>query len=228
MDGDLISPKPEIIITLKDDNRFLAMRDTATFRLSLEQPDGSVQPIALNDQSILFIPADTTQLDRKNQARLEWRPGFTQDGTYRLLVNGRDATGNLSAGLDYAVSFEVITKSSLSNIFNYPNPFSTSTCFVYTMTGSETPSSFKIQIMTVSGRVVREITTAEFGDLQAGTHISNFCWDGKDEFGDQLANGVYLYRVVAKKSDGTDFELFANDKSDGFFKHGFGKMVLLR
>ncbi len=228
MDGDLISPKPEIIVTLKDDNHFLAMRDTATFRLSVELPDGSVQPIALNDQSLLFFPADTTQLNRKNQARLEWRPDFIQDGTYRLLVNGRDAAGNLSASLDYAVTFEVITKSSLSNIFNYPNPFSTSTCFVYTMTGVETPANFKIQIMTVSGRVVREITTAEFGDLRAGTHISNFCWDGRDEFGDQLANGVYLYRVVAKKSDGTDFELFANDKADGFFKHGFGKMVLMR
>lgn len=228
MDGDLISPKPEVIITLKDDNRFLAMRDTSTFRLTLELPDGSTQPIAQNDQALLFFPADSINLDHKNQARLEWRPGFIQDGTYRLLVNGRDASGNLSASLDYAVSFEVITRSSLSHIFNYPNPFSTSTCFVYTMTGAETPASFKIQIMTVSGRVVREITTAEFGDLHAGTHISNFCWDGKDEFGDQLANGVYLYRVVAKKMDGSDFELFTNEKADGFFKHGFGKMVLMR
>lgn len=228
LDGDLISPKPEIILTLKDDNRFLAMRDTSTFRLTLELPDGSTRPIALSDPQVLFFPADSTQLTHKNQARLEWRPEFTQDGTYRLLVNGRDATGNASASLDFAVSFEVITRSSLSNIFNYPNPFSTSTCFVYTMTGAETPAAFKIQIMTVSGRVVREITTSEFGDLQAGTHISNFCWDGKDEYGDQLANGVYLYRVVAKKMDGTDFELFTNEKTDGFFKNGFGKMVLMR
>ena len=177
---------------------------------------------------LLFLPANPANLQQKNQARLEWRPTFTQDGDYRLLVNGRDASGNASAQLDWSVAFRVITKSSLSNVLNYPNPFSTSTCFVYTMTGAETPTHFRIQIMTVSGRVVREITEAEFGPLRAGTHRSDFCWDGKDEYGDQLANGVYLYRLKAKKVDGSDFEFFENTGQDGYFKHGFGKMVLMR
>ncbi|MEO6039834.1 MAG: C25 family cysteine peptidase [Saprospiraceae bacterium] len=228
LDGDLISPRPEVIMSLKDDNPFLALQDTSTFRVSVLWPDGSTHVLAFNDPTLLFIPAAGDHLDKKNQARLEWRPELRQDGDYRLQVNGRDASGNLSAAIDYSVTFQVITKSSLSNVLNYPNPFSTSTCFVYTMTGAETPASFKIQIMTVSGRVVREITTAEFGDLHAGTHRSDFCWDGKDEYGDQLANGVYLYRVVAKKIDGSDFELFNNEQADGFFKHGFGKMVLMR
>lgn len=82
--------------------------------------------------------------------------------------------------------------------------------------------------MTVAGRVVRDITEREFGPLLPGVHQSDFCWDGKDAFGDQLANGVYLYRIVAKKADGTDFEHFENQSADGFFKHGFGKMVLMR
>ncbi|HRI61300.1 MAG TPA: hypothetical protein PK228_16280, partial [Saprospiraceae bacterium] len=228
LDGDLISPKPEIIVTLKDDNRFLAITDTSTFQLRLELPDGSSHPIAFNDPSVLFFPADAADLPKKNLARFEWRPTFTLDGDYRLLVNGRDASGNESAALDFSVTFKVVTKSSISNILNYPNPFSTRTCFVYTMTGAETPVHFKIQIMTVSGRVVREITEMEFGPLRAGTHQSDYCWDGKDEYGDQLANGVYLYRIVAKKADGTDFEFFENNSVDGYFKGGFGKMVLMR
>jgi hypothetical protein len=228
MDGDLISPKPQIVLTLKDDNPFLGIQDTSTFSLTLTEPDGTLRKIPWNDPQVLFVPADVSSLPRKNRARLEWRPIFTQDGDYILSANGRDASGNLSAGLDYVVQFKVITRSSLSNILNYPNPFSTSTCFVYTMSGAETPAYFKIQIMTVSGRVVREITADEFGPLQAGTHKSNFCWNGRDEFGDQLANGVYLYRVVAKKQDGTDFEDFQENGIDGYFKHGFGKMVLIR
>ena len=228
LDGDLVSPKPEIIVTLKDDNRFLAITDTATFQLRLELPDGSTRPIAFSDPAVLFFPADASSLPKKNLARLEWRPTFTLDGDYRLLVNGRDASGNESAALDFSVTFKVITRSSISNVLNYPNPFSTRTCFVYTMTGAETPQRFKIQIMTVSGRVVREITEAEFGPLRAGTHQSDFCWDGRDEYGDQLANGVYLYRIVAKKADGTDFEFYENNSVDGFFKGGFGKMVLMR
>jgi flagellar hook assembly protein FlgD len=92
----------------------------------------------------------------------------------------------------------------------------------------ETPANFRLQIMTVSGKVVREVTESEFGPLRAGVHQSQFCWDGKDEFGDQLANGVYLYRIVAHKADGTPFEFFENTAIDGFFKGGFGKMVLTR
>ncbi|HMX40607.1 MAG TPA: hypothetical protein PKD78_09775, partial [Saprospiraceae bacterium] len=196
MDGDIVSPQPVVVVSLKDENPYFALSDTNTFSLVLEMPDGARRKIAFHDPSVLFFPADGGQLPKKNLARLEWRPQFTQDGEYRLLVNGRDASGNASAALDWSVRFRVVLKSSLSNVLNYPNPFSTSTCFVYTMTGAAPPAHFKIQIMTVSGRVVREVTEAEFGPLRTGTHRSDFCWDGKDEYGDPLANGVYLYRVV--------------------------------
>ncbi len=227
-DGELVSPKPEIVVTLKDENRFLAIQDTSVFSLTLILPDGSAVPLAFNDPSVIFYPADAGQLPKKNLARLEWRPVFTQDGEYQLRVNGRDVSGNASGALDFAVNFKVITKSSFSNLLNYPNPFSTSTCFVYTMTGAEPPAFFRIQIMTVSGKVVREITGPEFGPMLAGTHQSSYCWDGRDEFGDQLANGVYLYRVTAKKANGEEFEFFDNASIDGFFKNGMGKMVLMR
>lgn len=228
LDGDLVSPKPLIVITLKDENPFLGLSDSSLFTLTLVRPDGAQQVISANDPSLLFFPADAGHLPKKNLARLEWRPEFLDDGTYRLLVNGRDASGNASGALDWSVNFQIVTRSSLSNLLNYPNPFSTSTCFVYTLTGSEPPTFFKIQIMTVSGRVVREITEQEFGPLKPGVQRSDYCWNGRDEFGDQLANGVYLYRVVAKKADGSAYELFSNDATDGFFQHGFGKMVLMR
>lgn len=228
MDGDIVSPKPEIYITLRDDNRYMAMSDTATFSLSVIAPDGSRQNLPYNSPDIIFIPANPTDLPAKNQARLEWRPTFTQDGEYQLLVNGKDAGGNESGVLDYVIKFRVITKTTLSNILNYPNPFSTSTCFVYTFTGLEQPRNFNIRIMTVSGKVVREIGAAEFGLLRAGTHVSDFCWDGKDQYGDQLANGVYLYRVIATDAEGKALEQFEQQSADGFFQAGYGKMVIMR
>lgn len=228
LDGDLISPKPEIMIRLADDNPFLAMSDTALFDMTLRYPDNSTRTIFMNDPGVLFMPANPANLDKKNEARIEWRPIFEQDGDYELSVQGRDVSGNTSAAVRYSIRFRVITKSSISNLLNYPNPFSTSSCFYYTMTGAETPTQFKLQIMTVAGKIVREVTEAEFGPLQAGTHQSQFCWDGRDEFGDQLANGVYLYRVSAKKQDGTPFEFYETTSIDGFFKNGIGKMVLMR
>ena len=121
----------------------------------------------------------------------------------------------------------MIGKSSISKILNYPNPFSTSTRFVYTLTGEEPPTYFKIQIFTISGKIVKEITEQELGQLRIGTHMTDYVWDGRDDFGDRLANGVYLYRVIAKKANGEDYESHSTG-ADQFFKKGFGKLVILR
>ena len=80
--------------------------------------------------------------------------------------------------------------------------------------------------MTVSGRIVKEITQDEIGALRTGTHKTEYAWDGKDEFGDQLANGVYLYRVRIKIK-GTDIER-RESNVDQYFTKDFGKMYLLR
>jgi flagellar hook assembly protein FlgD len=108
---------------------------------------------------------------------------------------------------------------------NYPNPFTTSTRFVFTLTGATVPDEFTIQIMNVSGTVVREITRNELGDIQIGRNITEFEWDGTDEYGDKLARGVYLYRVIVKM-DGENIE-HRDSGADQYFKKSFGKMYLL-
>ncbi len=224
LDGDLVSARPHIVIHMEDENPYLPLADTALFKVLVQFPgEGDVHPVSFESGALLFMPAS----GNRNRASVEWTPEFTQSGVYTLIVQGKDVTGNPSGRLDYKVSFEVITESRISHIFNYPNPFSTSTQFVYTLTGSEPPTWFMIQILTISGRVVRTITQDEIGPLKIGTHRTDFTWDGTDEFGDRLANGVYLYRVVAKDGAGKDFGHF-DTGHDGFFTNGFGKMVILR
>ena len=70
----------------------------------------------------------------------------------------------------------------ISNMLNYPNPFTTSTAFVFTITGSEVPQNIKIQILTITGKVVREITKDELGPLHVGRNITEFKWDGTDMY----------------------------------------------
>jgi len=120
-----------------------------------------------------------------------------------------------------------VRRTGVTNVLNYPNPFTTSTRFVFTLTGATIPDYMKIQIMTVTGKVVREITMEELGDLHVGNNITDFAWDGTDEYGDKLANGVYLYRVVTKDSEGQEYERF-NNNTNQFFQNGFGKMYLMR
>jgi len=87
---------------------------------------------------------------------------------------------------------------------------------------------FKIQIFTVSGKVVKEITQDEIGPLRVGTHLTDYRWDGRDEYGGRLANGVYLYRLVAEEQTGEKIDKLRNAPADRFFKKDFGKLVILR
>jgi flagellar hook assembly protein FlgD len=80
--------------------------------------------------------------------------------------------------------------------------------------------------MTVTGKIVRTIFKDELGPIRIGRNITDFAWDGKDEFGDQLANGVYLYRVYTG-INGSEIEKRAT-VADGYFKKGWGKMYLMR
>lgn len=225
MDGDLVSSKPRILITLKDENEFLLLDDTSSFQVLLKSPNNSeLLPIAIDGEQLIFYPAIPNST---NKARLEFNPILLSDGTYQLVVLAEDVSGNQSGDLAYKVSFEVTNKSSISKILNYPNPFSTSTKFVFTITGDEIPEEMKIQIMTVSGRIIREIRMEELSPIHIGNNITPFSWDGTDEYGAKLANGVYLYRVVATKANGESFEPFQT-KADQFFKNGIGKMVIIR
>jgi flagellar hook assembly protein FlgD len=169
-----------------------------------------------------WIPAS----GNTNKFKIIYRGNFPMDGTYQLLVQGQDISGNISGDLDYRIDFEVINETTISYLMNYPNPFSTSTRFVFTLTGERIPDHMTIQIMTVSGKVVREITLAELGPINIGRNVTEYAWDGRDEFGDLLANGVYLYRVMTSL-DGEKIK-HRETGADEFFKQEFGKMYLMR
>ena len=111
-------------------------------------------------------------------------------------------------------------------MMNWPNPFSDRTHFVFTLTGASLPDYLKIQIMTITGKIAREIDMNELGSLHIGRNITEYAWDGRDEFGDQLANGVYLYRVITRLN-GESIE-HRDSGADKYFKKNFGKMYLMR
>jgi hypothetical protein len=229
IDGDIVSSRPKVVIILKDENEFLLLSDTSVLKLFLAKPgESELQELIIGGSDMVFTPASSA---KDNKAVIEFNPVFTEDGVYKLLIQARDITGNQSGEYAYSVTFEVVTREMISNIFNYPNPFSTSTRFYYTLTGSEPPSFFKIQIMTVSGRIVKEITQDQLGPLQIGSHLTDYVWDGTDEFGDKLANGVYLYKVIAKNEAGKefdDYDEYRQTNTDQYFKNKIGKLVILR
>lgn len=223
LDGDIVSPNPMIVMELKDENKFLLLEDTAAFDVFLTDANGVEKrvPFMREGKEVMqFFPAN----GKKNKARVEYRPDPLSDGIYRLRVAARDASENAAGKSDFTISFEVINKSTITEVMNYPNPFSTATRFVFTLTGSKIPDVFTIQILTVTGKVVREITRNELGIVRIGRNVTDYAWDGRDEYGDKLAKGIYLYRVITK-INGESIE-HRESGADTYFHKGFGKMYL--
>ncbi|MBK8635508.1 MAG: hypothetical protein IPN72_18845 [Saprospiraceae bacterium] len=143
-----------------------------------------------------------------------------EDGKYMIAVKGRDASGNESGDKPLQLNFEVVSKNSIKNIYNYPNPFSTQTQFVYTLTGN-VPNKMVLQIFTLTGKVVKEIALSDLELPRLGNNLTQFTWDGRDDYGSLLANGTYLFRIVAYDSNNSSYSGKAT-------KNDFGKLVIIR
>lgn len=222
LNGDIVSARPNILITLKDENKFLALNDTGAFTISLLAPGQGQQQRVYFGEQLVFTPANLP----KNSCSISYNPTFATDGRYTLFVQAKDRSRNASAAREYMIQFEIDNHPSVTHVLNYPNPFTTSTRFVFTLTGSEVPEIFTIQIMTITGKIVREITRGELGNLHIGRNITEYAWDGRDNYGDRLANGVYLYRVITKLNGNTMEKNTSG--ADKYFTKEFGKMVLMR
>jgi hypothetical protein len=103
-------------------------------------------------------------------------------------------------------------KLAIKHVLNYPNPFASSTTFHFDHNRSGDDLDIQVQIFTVSGKLVRTLRATA---ISSGSHLSDVVWDGRDEFNDQLARGVYVYRVSVRSP------------RDGSTASKFEKLVLL-
>jgi hypothetical protein len=232
LNRDIVSTKPHIQIKLKDDAKYLLLNDTAGITVQVRYTkSNTIKTYQFGTDTLRFIPAIS---GNNNTAIVDFNPQFLTQidpsgDEYELIVTGKDRSGNASGKTQYKVVFRIISKPMVSNLLNYPNPFTTSTAFVFTITGTDVPDNMKIQILTVTGKIVREITRQELGNLHIGRNITDYKWDGTDQFGQRLANGVYLYRFVTS-INGKRMDKFSDygDNTDRFFTQGYGKMYLMR
>ncbi len=232
--GEIVSSNPVITISSKDENKRNWQTDSSGIQIWWKRPNSSIfERINFDTFGVKFYPATSSF----NLAKAEFAPKNLPDGLYTLKVQSNDANGTKAGATEYMINFVVISKASATNFYPYPNPFTSSMRFVFTLTGTKVPDYINVKIMTIQGKVVKELNKDDLGDIHIGNNITDVVWDGTDEFGDRLANGVYLYTVTIK-SDGEEIKQLENDNisndlnadkaNNDLFKHSTGKIVLLR
>lgn len=185
LDGDFIAYRPTIVVSIYDNSSLQFKDDTTRVRLVL---DNAPVPYA-GAQSRLTVLAVPSDGDSSLKTRIRFNPELS-DGSHVLELFIQDASDNLIYEHD---EFRVANELRLVDVLNFPNPFSEHTDFTFFLT--KNAERLSIKIYTIAGRLIR--TMEEF-HLEPG-----FCqihWDGRDQDGDEIANGVYLYKVIARSS----------------------------
>ena len=155
----------------------------------------SGNPIVLNDYYV-------ANLNTYQSGKIRYSLSDLPEGKHDLTLKVWDVQNNSStAYTDFIVSKEA--DLALSHILNYPNPFTSKTKFFIEHNQCCVSLKVQIQIYTITGKIVKSINQTINNQ---GFRFDGIEWDGRDEFGDKLARGVYIYRVSV--TDG------ANKKAD--------------
>ncbi|MFA6233205.1 MAG: C25 family cysteine peptidase [Bacteroidota bacterium] len=188
IDDDYIRYNPEIVLTLRSNNPVpVTSKDNFTITLDGEEMD-------LDSIGFTMTPATNNQ-----PATLRFQPTL-KDGIYYFGFNAEDAKKTKVYDEVKEVRLRVSTQSRIAELYNYPNPFQGETSFTFLLTGMEPPKEVEVKIYTVAGRLIRKISYPA-SSMRVGYNALK--WDGRDEDGDELANGVYFYKIIAKFTDET-------------------------
>ena len=220
-DGEIVSAKPEIVIRMTDDNQYFALADTGLISVYIANLETGIEErVDLSQTTVSFEPGT---LD-SNEARLVLILSL-DDGTYQLRVRSHDVSGNESGTDDYLISFQVFNECAITDVYAFPNPFNSSTRFVFELTGTSLPDELRIDIYSPAGTIVRTLTMADFPGLHIGRNVSSCVWDGTNSHGALLPCGVYYYKVTATK-DGN--RLSRRPTQNASLRNGVGRLVIVR
>ena len=149
-----------------------------------------------NDPTKLVIVNDsyTAAVDDFTHGQLRYDYKNIAPGPHTLKVKAWDTYNNSAEG-----SVEFIAAQSaqlaLDHVLNYPNPFSNLTTFHFDHNKAGQELDVQVQIFTVSGKLVKTLRASM---LSTTAHNQSVSWNGRDDYDDQLARGVYVYRISVR------------------------------
>jgi len=176
--GDLIKQNPILLAELYDENG-INMTGATGYKILLQ----------INDETPKNISGFFSyERDKFDKGTIRYPMEEIDAGDHELTLSAFDNLNN-QAEEDIAFHVSITSDLSIDQVVNYPNPFRESTDFTFQT--NRDGAEVKIKIYTVGGRLIQELD-GYFSTLG----YNQIPWDGKDRDGDELANGVYLYKIV--------------------------------
>ena len=191
----LTNPDPILIVKLKDELGINTTGNGVGHDLVAILDGNNDAQIVLNDHY------EAVQ-DSSNQGLVRYQLRDLSTGKHVLKIRAWDIINNVS---EKELEFEVANDASLTldHVLNYPNPFTTHTSFYFEHNHPGENLDVLVQIFTISGKLIKTISTNFFSE---GTRSTPIDWDGRDDFGDKIGKGTYIYRLKVRTSDGKTAE----------------------
>jgi hypothetical protein len=186
LNGDYVSNHPVISADLNYPVWF-PVKDTSSVKFLIDDVPISYSQIKIDYDTV------------NRRINYAFKP-VLKDGDHTLKIFGRDITGKLDeSGPGYQKSFFASAQTKILDVYNYPNPFKNETYFTFKLT--QIPDELRIRIFTVAGRLIKEIVKHS---SELSFDFNKIRWDGRDEDGGLLANGVYFYKISIVKGNSKD------------------------
>lgn len=184
VNGGTTDENPIMLAELFDVSGFNISGNGIGHEMTAILDENTSKPVILND----YYEAS---LDDYQSGGIRYPFKSLSSGQHKLSLKVWDIQNNSSTT---SVDFVVAEKAemALNHVLNYPNPFSTRTKFFFEHNQANTSLDVNIQIFTVSGKLAKTIKQTVKGDSFRPEGIE---WDGRDDYGDKLAKGVYIYKV---------------------------------
>jgi Peptidase family C25 len=195
--GGTTDEKPKILALVNDSNGINTVGNGIGHDITATIDGETDKAYVLND----FYESD---LDSYQSGRVVFQLDELPEGRHTLKLKVWDIYNNSS---DAYTEFVVAESAelALNHVLNYPNPFTTKTSFFFEHNKACITLNVQIQIFTVSGKIIK---TLERTTLCDGYRIDDITWDGRDDYGDPIGKGVYIYRLRVRAADGTSAEKY--------------------
>lgn len=151
-----------------------------------------------NNQYFVLNNFYESDLDNYQKGSLRFQLPELTPGPHSLKIKAWDVLNNSS---EYVLDFTVVNNDELklNHVLNYPNPFTTKTAFWFEHNHPGTDLFVRIEVFTISGKLIKTISQTI---NTPGNRSNEIEWDGRDDQGEKMGRGVYIYRLRVRSANG--------------------------